>query len=63
MEIALVLLVVAATVALFVSDKFPSSLVAMTVLALLLLVSRAGLPLNILFLALSVWLIPKFWPL
>lgn len=42
MEVALVLLVVAATVALFVSDKFPSPLVAMTVLALLLLVSLAG---------------------
>lgn len=23
---------------------------------------RAGLPLNILFFALSIWLIPKFWP-
>ncbi len=42
MEVALVLLVVAATVALFVSDRLPSALVAMTVLALLLLVSLAG---------------------
>jgi solute carrier family 13 (sodium-dependent dicarboxylate transporter), member 2/3/5 len=42
MEVALVLLVLAATVALFVSDRLPSPLVAMMVLALLLLVSLAG---------------------
>jgi len=42
MEVALVLLVVTATVALFVSDRLPSALVAMMVLALLLLVSLAG---------------------
>lgn len=42
MEVALVLLVVVATVALFISGRFPSSVVAMTVLALLLLVSLVG---------------------
>ena len=42
MEVALVLLVVVATIALFVSDRLPSALVAMMVLALLLLVSLVG---------------------
>lgn len=42
MEVALILLVVVATVALFVSDRLPGPLVAMMALALLLLVSLAG---------------------